>query len=357
MALRIDDVDLTRDRALVDAYQAGSQAAFEDLYRRYFDRLRRFCMKRVHDPLDAEEIAQEAFARAYRAMPTFAGERRFYPWLTVIASRLCVDHHRRLSRSEPSADVELGSVEGGQEAVFEKADVEMLDLALKRLLPRHREVLDLREREGWSYKRIAEHYDVSLATVEMLIFRARQALRREFIAVAGDDRRYAAGIPVVAWLARRTAAMRTRVAEWLPVASGPIFAPVLSAAIVAGSVAVFTPGPTAAPSDVAIDRRPVPVATVADIDPTVPVSGTAGNVPHASAPRTSAAAPEAAPRAAAVLQRTTAADGRDFASDAPVATGAGPVAVGLDPIAVKDGTVATVDAYVDQTTEPLGWKK
>src|SRR3982750_4446701 len=106
MALRLDDIDLDRDRALVERFQSGDAAAFDELYRRYFSRLRRYCEKRVGDPHEAEEVAQEAFVRALRAMPGFAGDRRFYPWMTVIAQRLCIDHHRH---SAPAAAAGAGA--------------------------------------------------------------------------------------------------------------------------------------------------------------------------------------------------------------------------------------------------------
>src|SRR5204862_4279643 len=99
MALRADDVDLNRDSLLVERFQSGDTEAFDDLYRRYYARLVRFCLRRVGDPHEAEEVAQEAFVRAYRALPRLTGERRFYPWMTVIAGRLCVDSHRRRSRT------------------------------------------------------------------------------------------------------------------------------------------------------------------------------------------------------------------------------------------------------------------
>jgi RNA polymerase sigma factor (sigma-70 family) len=122
MAIRIDEVDLQRDRDLVQRYQAGDPGAFDDLYRRYFDRLHGYCARRVGDRHTAEELAQEAFLRALRAMPRFAGERRFYPWMTVIAQRLCIDHHRRNGRVEVSDDVDPGSVEPDHDLLFRQVD-------------------------------------------------------------------------------------------------------------------------------------------------------------------------------------------------------------------------------------------
>src|SRR3954466_8781562 len=209
MALRVDDVDLSRDRALVERYQAGDSAAFDELYRRYYQRLERFCRKRVGDRHEAEEVAQEAFARALSAMPRLEGERRFYPWVSVIAARLCVDTHRRRSRVSPSDEIDLGAVAGGRGQVVDAVDIELLHAAMENLGPRHREVLELREQHGWSYQRIAEHYDVSLGTVEALLFRARKALKREFLKVAGGERPgFIAGLPVVGWMGRRAAAWR-----------------------------------------------------------------------------------------------------------------------------------------------------
>jgi RNA polymerase sigma-70 factor (ECF subfamily) len=241
MALRADDVDLGRDRALVVRFQAGDGNAFDDLYRRYFDRLQRFCERRVGDPHEAEELAQEAFVRALRAMPGFAGERRFYPWMTVIASRLCVDAHRRRQRSTPVAEVELGSVELDVEDLFAEVDREQLEQALGQLAPRHREVLDLREYHGWSYQRIADHYDVTLGTVEALLHRARRALRREF-------EKLTSGVPAVAWLVRRVDSLRTRATAQLGDLATPLSAAVASAALVAGSVAMIDAAHAPAPA-------------------------------------------------------------------------------------------------------------
>ena len=67
-----DDVDLER-------CQSGDSAAFGNLYARYYDRLLRFCLRRLNDHHEAEDAAQEAFARAWKALPRFGGERRFYP--------------------------------------------------------------------------------------------------------------------------------------------------------------------------------------------------------------------------------------------------------------------------------------
>lgn len=247
MALRADDVDLGRDHDLVVRSQSGDDGAFEDLYRRYFDRLYRFCLRRVGDPHEAEELAQETFARAYGALPRLAGERRFYPWLSVIASRLCVDEYRRRSRSEPAAVIDLGVGDGGQERVLQAFDADLLARAIERLTPRHQDVLRLREHEGWSYQHIADHMGVNLGTVEALLHRARRALKREFDVLAGPETvPVAVGGGLLAAFARRLQALRAKVAgwdeAWLPLLGNAVAAVVLmvGTSVVGSSGAVAT---------------------------------------------------------------------------------------------------------------------
>jgi RNA polymerase sigma-70 factor (ECF subfamily) len=232
LAIRADDVDLGRDRALVERFQAGDSDAFGELYGRYHQRLERFCLKRVGDPHDAEEVAQEAFTRALRAMSRLEGERRFYPWVSVIAARLCMDHHRRRARTEPSSTVDLGVIEGGQEDVADAADADLVVRAFERLGPRHREVLQLREMDGWSYQHIADHYQVSLGTVEALLFRARRALRREFETLNGGR---LATLPVLGWLGSRLHQLRSRIQAALPNLT-PLVANTLGAVFVVSSL-------------------------------------------------------------------------------------------------------------------------
>ena len=197
-----DDVDLDRDRALVERCQAGDSAAFGNLYARYYERLLRFCLRRLNDRHEAEDAAQEAFARAWKALPNFAGERRFYPWLTVIAGNICTDMLRRRSRSTPTDDVELNAAnpdaavsDDTSDLVLAAVDGELVNQALGRLSTRHRHVLAMREGSGWSYQQIADHEGVEIGTIETLLWRARQALKREF-AVVSDSKEALAGFLV-----------------------------------------------------------------------------------------------------------------------------------------------------------------
>ena len=207
-----DDVDLDRDRALVERCQAGDSAAFGSLYARYYERLLRFCLRRLNDRHEAEDAAQEAFARAWKALPRFAGERRFYPWLTVIAGNICTDVVRRRSRSTPTSDMELTAqqpvgvvgADTSEELVLAAAEGELVHRALDRLSARHRHVLAMREGSGWTYQQIAEHEGVEIGTIETLLWRARQALKREF-AFVSDSKEALAGFLIAtgAFLRRR----------------------------------------------------------------------------------------------------------------------------------------------------------
>jgi RNA polymerase sigma-70 factor (ECF subfamily) len=207
-----DDVDLDRDRVLVERCQAGDSSAFGDLYSRYYARVYRFCFRRLHDHEEAEDVAQDAFARAWRALPNFAGERRFYPWLTVIADNRCRDIQRRRVRSTPTADVDIAakqaaeplSADTPEDALMTSVEGDLAVQALGRLSPRHRQVLSLREGSGWTYKEIASHEGVEIRTVESLIWRARQALKREYASIASVNS-VIGGIALGRWGALRRA--------------------------------------------------------------------------------------------------------------------------------------------------------
>ena len=238
--MRAEEIDLARDRRLVEAWQAGDHRAFDDLYEMYFDRLRAFCQRRVGDPAEAQDLAQEAFVKALQALPRLTGERRFYPWMTVIASRLCIDHHRKRSRVEPSDEVDLGSVDDGHDARFSlQADLGNLDRALARLGPRHVEVLELREREELSYDQIADRLGVPHSTVEALLFRARRALRREFHLVSAER---LAAVPGLGWLGSRLARTRDRLG-----ALGPELGSIGGTIAAGAMTAVLVALPAAAP--------------------------------------------------------------------------------------------------------------
>lgn len=246
-------VDLVRDRELVERCQSGDQTAFAELYGRYQRRLHRFCLRRLHAADDAEEAVQEAFTRAWRALPRFAGERRFYPWLTVIAGNVCTDMLRRRSRLVPMEEMPHHSAElvdsdiDVDEQLVRQVDLAMAAEALGHLSDRHQRVLRLREGTEWSAQRIAEVEGVAVPAVDTLLWRARQAFKREFAALS-DTGGFAALLGVgVAALRRTVARAWARTASHLP---GPARGPgaiaatiaLTGAAIAGGSVALVGTG-------------------------------------------------------------------------------------------------------------------
>lgn len=325
MALRVEDIDLAADRELVERWQAGEHEVFDDLYKRYFSRLTSYCRKRVGDRDTAEEIAQEAFVKALQALPRFAGERRFYPWVTVIASRLCVDHHRRVGRVRPVEEIDPGTVDGdhGARLAF-LADVDNLDRAMQRLGPRHLEVLELREHRGMTYAQIADHLQVPQSTVEALLFRARKALRREFMAVSGEGR--LAAVPVLGALGRRLLAARDRTVGLMPSLTqlGPSIAAGAMAAVI--TAAPFASSPATVPVAAHVDRIHVDVAAPTTTVAPEPVVTAAPPVHTHRAPL------QAAPKPAPGVQTMTDEQARAEAQSMPVFVDVAGISAGIDPM-------------------------
>jgi RNA polymerase sigma-70 factor (ECF subfamily) len=199
---RSGDVDLARDAELVARAQAGDPAAFAELYETYHDRLLRVCARRLRDRDLAEEVVQEAFARAWRALPSFGGERRFYPWLSVIAAHLCIDEETRRRRVAPVAELAVSRLvsdeDTGEDRVVAASDREVVADALRRLSGRHRRLLLAREELGWSYQEIAAAEGVPVSTVETALFRARRTLRK--LVLAAQDGTRASALAVLGGL-------------------------------------------------------------------------------------------------------------------------------------------------------------
>ncbi len=247
----VDQVDIEADRALVERFQLGDETAFAELYSRHYRRLYRSCVRCLGDAATAEDAVQEAFTKALRGLPTLNGERRFYPWLSVIAKRVCVDIHRHRARSQPAECIDPGSTADEEQAVLASMDAIAVQDALARLTSRHRDVLHLREFEGWSYQRIAAHYGVRLAAVETLLWRARRALHRQ-LTTAGYERRALVSLPVVAWAYRRLGAIRARIDE----IGGHRLVPVLGSAASVVTIGALVIGATGSGAHAS---RPQPV--------------------------------------------------------------------------------------------------
>jgi RNA polymerase sigma-70 factor (ECF subfamily) len=297
------EVDLERDRELVAIAQAGDKSAFDVLYACYSERLERYCLRRLRDPYEAQDVTQEAFLRAWRALPTFGGERRFYPWLSVIASNLCTDVLRRRQRFGPvpmadPTERDTSTTTSAEDSALASADLDLAGQALARLSDRHRRILDLRERSGLSYQDIAQREGIRITTVETLIWRARQAFKREFQALSGPEGGLA-GIPAAVFgigFLRRMLRATGRAAGSLPSrlsAVGPqamvttVGGVVATAAIVVASASGGPHVHTAAP---AAPARVAAPASVAAPDQSTGGSGAPKTARHVEGP-----APAASP--------------------------------------------------------------
>lgn len=286
--------------------------------------------------------------KAYRSMDRLQGERRFYPWMTVIAKRIVIDRHRKLSRVEPTDKVDAGSVEADLDHLFAAVDADHVRTALANVGPRHREVLVMREAQAMSYAEIADTLDVPMTTIEALLHRARKALRREYAAVTGEGSGRGEGLlglPLVGWLVTRTQRFRdqfdSRWAEAGAVAA-PIAAGAITAAIVLGP-SEPAPEPTveaAAPTTV-VEAAPAPTPTtpfVVAADPgpvAVPTAPPATPVVTTTAPPPPPPALDAGPARVFVGPEGTD-SAADEARDMPLAGDAGPVTGGADPSVVAE---------------------
>lgn len=354
MALRADDVDLGRDRDLVARFQNGDPEAFDDLYRCYFNRLRRYCQRQTNDRHEAEEVAQEAFVKALRSMDTLQGERRFYPWMTVIAKRIVIDRHRKMSRIELTEEPDLGSVDPDHDHLFAEVDAEQVRAALENVGPRHREVLLMRETESMSYADIAGRLDVPVTTVEALLHRARKALRREYATVVGTgERRAVWGLPVIGWIGTRAARMRARLDDrWAELVA--IAAPVTVGAVAAAFVLLPADDPEIV--DVATAKS-VPTTTVVEVTPAAPESAPTTAAPTTVAPvatTTTAAAPTTTATPPAIEagpvdiyfgpEGTEVA--RTKAEEMPLNGSLGDTTGGIDPVEIVDDVGTAVEDLV-----------
>ncbi|MCF5897429.1 RNA polymerase sigma factor RpoE [Aeromonas veronii] len=179
------------DEQLVERVQRGDKAAFNLLVKKYQHKVVNLVARYVNNPGDVPDVAQEAFIKAYRALPTFRGESAFYTWLYRIAVNTAKNYLTSKGRRPPSSDVEADEAEsyGGGEALQEVSTPENLALtdeikrtvfsAIEALPEDLRTAITLRELEGLSYEEIAEIMDCPVGTVRSRIFRAREAIDKK----------------------------------------------------------------------------------------------------------------------------------------------------------------------------------
>ena len=176
------------DQALVERVQQGDKNAFNLLVTKYQHKVASLVSRYVSNQSDVPDIVQEAFIKAYRALPNFRGESAFYTWLYRIAVNSAKNHSVALGRKPPSTDVDVEDAEfyDGGDALRENASPEKILLTqevkkvifdtIAQLPDDLRIAINFREIEGLSYEEIAIIMESPVGTVRSRIFRARAAI-------------------------------------------------------------------------------------------------------------------------------------------------------------------------------------
>lgn len=182
--------DRRSDRELVARVQGGDRRAFDLLVIKYQHKVASLISRYIRDPSEVMDVAQEAFLKAYRALPGFRGESTFYTWLYRITINTVKNHLVAQGRRPPGDDVEADVAErmatGGRLRELATPEHHLLSMeiagtvqaALDGLPEELRTALLLRELEGLSYEEIANAMKCPVGTVRSRIFRAREAINK-----------------------------------------------------------------------------------------------------------------------------------------------------------------------------------
>lgn len=169
---------------LVRRARTGDAGAFTSLVERHAPRILRLVRGFVPEQ-DAEDVAQDAFLKAWRKLPEFDGRSQFYTWLHRVAANTAMDwrkreRHRRhapLPETEEGEDAVEAADDGPRAGASRRELAAAIDRAVDELPPHYHEIVVLREVRGLSYEEIAETLGISRGTVESRLFRARERLR------------------------------------------------------------------------------------------------------------------------------------------------------------------------------------
>jgi RNA polymerase sigma-70 factor (ECF subfamily) len=187
------------DQELVVRVQQGDKKAFDMLVLKYQLRVSKLVSRFLRNQSDVPDVVQEAFIKAYRALPNFRGDSAFYTWLYRIAINTAKNHLVAQSRKNPVNSIDAQEAEdyGASEWLKEYASPEREALAdelestihraMSELPSDLREAITLREIEGLSYEDIAAVMDCPIGTVRSSIFRAREAIDSKLAPILDDD--------------------------------------------------------------------------------------------------------------------------------------------------------------------------
>ncbi len=196
--------DRELDRQLVERAQRGDKHAFELLVSKYQRKLSRLLSRFVKDQAEVEDVAQEAFVKAYRALPSFRGDSAFYTWLYRIGINTAKNYLVALGRRAPTVTEfdaqeaeefdgsdQLRDMNTPESLLMTKQIANTVNEAMRQLPEELRAAIQLREIEGLSYEEIAAAMDCPIGTVRSRIFRAREAIAerlRPLLDTQGDNR-------------------------------------------------------------------------------------------------------------------------------------------------------------------------
>jgi RNA polymerase sigma-70 factor (ECF subfamily) len=179
------------DQALVARVQRGDSVAFDLLVRKYQHRVQALISRYIHDWSEVQDVAQDTFIRAYRAIGNFRGDAQFYTWLHRIAVNTAKNHLVAHNRRPPTDDIDVTDAEQFDSGIrlrdtdtpereLMRQEIEKTVMrAVERLPTELREAITLREVDGLSYEDIAERMQCPIGTVRSRIFRAREAIDAE----------------------------------------------------------------------------------------------------------------------------------------------------------------------------------
>lgn len=197
--------DRELDQQLVERAQRGDKRAFELLVSKYQRKLGRLLSRFIRDPAEVEDVCQEAFIKAYRALPSFRGDSAFYTWLYRIGINTAKNYLVTMGRRAPtSTQFDAEEAEGFEDAdqlrdmntpeslMMTRQIGDTVNESVAQLTEDLRTAITLREIEGMSYEDIAVIMNCPIGTVRSRIFRAREAISEKLrpLLDANKDKRW-----------------------------------------------------------------------------------------------------------------------------------------------------------------------
>jgi len=188
----------TDDQRLVERVQRGEKVAFDLLVLKYQHKVVKLIMRYVRDPTEALDVSQEAFLKAYRALPKFRGDSAFYTWLYRIAVNTAKNHIVAMNRRPIEYDLDLQESDGYElnvklrnedspEKIAQRDELrQAVQSAIDSLPDELRVAILLREIDGMSYEEIAHAMECPVGTVRSRIFRAREAIDKTIQPLIGE---------------------------------------------------------------------------------------------------------------------------------------------------------------------------